>query len=344
MMLNDNIRDFRKGRNMTQEQLAETMGVSTASVSKWETGQCAPDLGALMELADFFQVSVDALLGHELKADPKEAMIREMEELTDQERFEGAKAAAQKLLRHYPNDYRAVSQAANTYYRCHSLTKDDGDMLYAIELTKRLFSLGEDPTGMKRFEIMSRLGNQYENIENWEEARKYYTDSNVAGLNDRALARVLGKEGKNKEAIDAVTKVFSENLLWILTDVMNIHNIWRELGEQNKAQAALKWGVGVLETVDSGLLERFASLDVVLHMQLASLARESGETEQAAEYGRRAVELAKGQLGANTVDFLTDNLSGVVVSHEISTPEGVEETLRRESGEMTVTLENVKQK
>ena len=40
------------------------MGVSIASVSKWENGQCAPELTVLMELADFFEVSMDTLVGH----------------------------------------------------------------------------------------------------------------------------------------------------------------------------------------------------------------------------------------------------------------------------------------
>ena len=57
MMLNENIREIRKINNMTQEQLAEVMGVSTASVSKWETGQSAPEISALLALADYFDVS-----------------------------------------------------------------------------------------------------------------------------------------------------------------------------------------------------------------------------------------------------------------------------------------------
>lgn len=38
MMLNENIRNVRKEKGMTQEALAEAMGVTTAAVSKWETG------------------------------------------------------------------------------------------------------------------------------------------------------------------------------------------------------------------------------------------------------------------------------------------------------------------
>lgn len=58
----DQIRFYRRQEGLTQEQLAEAMGVSVAAVSKWEQGQSLPEIPMLMELADFFDLSVDALL------------------------------------------------------------------------------------------------------------------------------------------------------------------------------------------------------------------------------------------------------------------------------------------
>lgn len=54
---------LRKERNLTQEALANKIGVTPQSVSKWETGQSMPDINLLTTLADFFQVSIDYLLG-----------------------------------------------------------------------------------------------------------------------------------------------------------------------------------------------------------------------------------------------------------------------------------------
>lgn len=62
MELGNNIKELRKQKGLRQEQLAEAMGVSTASVSKWETNQSYPELTLLAELADFFEVSIDALV------------------------------------------------------------------------------------------------------------------------------------------------------------------------------------------------------------------------------------------------------------------------------------------
>lgn len=54
---------LRRGRNMTQMQLADEMGVSFQAVSNWERGQSMPDISKLPELATLFEVSIDELLG-----------------------------------------------------------------------------------------------------------------------------------------------------------------------------------------------------------------------------------------------------------------------------------------
>lgn len=61
----ENIYRLRHERKITQEQLAAFIGVTKASVSKWETGQSTPDIILLPQLAAFFDISVDALIGYD---------------------------------------------------------------------------------------------------------------------------------------------------------------------------------------------------------------------------------------------------------------------------------------
>lgn len=63
--LSDNIIRLRRERKLTQEELADFMGVTKASVSKWEKGMNTPDLLLLPQLAAFFGVTVDELIGYE---------------------------------------------------------------------------------------------------------------------------------------------------------------------------------------------------------------------------------------------------------------------------------------
>lgn len=63
------LRELRSGHGVTQEQLAEAMGVTNRSVSRWETGRNLPDIDILIELADYYGVEVRELLDGERKTD-----------------------------------------------------------------------------------------------------------------------------------------------------------------------------------------------------------------------------------------------------------------------------------
>ena len=56
------LKRLRKSKCMTQEQLAEHFGVSSRTVSRWETGSNMPDLGILIELADFYNVDIREII------------------------------------------------------------------------------------------------------------------------------------------------------------------------------------------------------------------------------------------------------------------------------------------
>ncbi len=64
MNLSENIIRLRRKRKLTQEQLADFVGVTKAAVSKWETAQSIPDILLLPRLASLFDVTVDELIGY----------------------------------------------------------------------------------------------------------------------------------------------------------------------------------------------------------------------------------------------------------------------------------------
>lgn len=114
LSLAQNICRLRKQNGLTQERLAEALGVTFAAVSKWERGVATPDLGLMAELASLFSVSLDALAGFELQQSSAEALARRLLHLQREKRFGEAVSEAEEALRRYPNDFRVV-------YRCGSL-------------------------------------------------------------------------------------------------------------------------------------------------------------------------------------------------------------------------------
>ena len=73
MKLPEKIVTLRKGRGLSQEALAEQLGVSRQAVSRWEQGSAQPDAGNLFQLSRLFQVSADYLLDDALDQPPQPA-------------------------------------------------------------------------------------------------------------------------------------------------------------------------------------------------------------------------------------------------------------------------------
>lgn len=74
------LKELRKEKNLTQEQLAEKMNVSGRTVSRWETGHNMPDISLLVELAEFYDVSIPEIIDGERKSESMEKEVKEVAE------------------------------------------------------------------------------------------------------------------------------------------------------------------------------------------------------------------------------------------------------------------------
>lgn len=63
------LKTLRKEKNLTQEALAETLNVSSRTVSRWETGSNMPDISLLVELSEFYQISIPEIIDGERKSE-----------------------------------------------------------------------------------------------------------------------------------------------------------------------------------------------------------------------------------------------------------------------------------
>ena len=71
------LKELRKERNLTQEQFAEQLGVSGRSVSRWETGINMPDISLLVEIAEFYDVSISEIIDGERKSGKMNEEVKE---------------------------------------------------------------------------------------------------------------------------------------------------------------------------------------------------------------------------------------------------------------------------
>jgi len=88
------LKELRKEKRLTQEQLAEKLNVSGRTVSRWETGSNMPDISLLVELAEFYEVSIPEIIDGERKSEKmdketKEAVLKVAEYSNEEKRKMG---------------------------------------------------------------------------------------------------------------------------------------------------------------------------------------------------------------------------------------------------------------
>ena len=89
------LKALRKEKGLTQEQLAEILGVAGRTVSRWETASNMPDLSILIQLAEYYDVDVKEILDGERRNDTMDKDLREtLEKVADYNEIERQKAAS----------------------------------------------------------------------------------------------------------------------------------------------------------------------------------------------------------------------------------------------------------
>ncbi len=131
--LANSIRKHRKNRKMTQEQLAEALGVSVGAVYKWEAGLSFPELNLIVEIADFFDESVDALLDYDMKDNRQGAIVDRLRTYLNNKDCSGL-SEAEKALKKYPHSFDVVYESAQLY-QLHGMEQHNENYLNrSIEL------------------------------------------------------------------------------------------------------------------------------------------------------------------------------------------------------------------
>lgn len=77
MKMGSFLKELRKEKELTQEQLAEQLNVSNRSVSRWETGSTLPDISLLIELAEFYDVDIKEIIDGERKSEKVNEEVKE---------------------------------------------------------------------------------------------------------------------------------------------------------------------------------------------------------------------------------------------------------------------------
>lgn len=149
LAIGENIKSLRKVKNITQETLAEMLGISCQSVSRWELGVCYPEMELMPEIAKIFDISVDRLMGVDALVEKKrvDEYLGRFQTAINHGKVDECIAIAREGVAEFPNNYELLNK-----------------LMYA------LFVSGDDSG----------------NIPNWKENMEKY-DKEIVSLGERIM-------------------------------------------------------------------------------------------------------------------------------------------------------------
>lgn len=117
LKLGKKVRELRKGQNVTQEELAEYLGISYQAVSKWENGLAYPDITLIPAIANFFQITTDTLFGmnDQIEKEEIEIILKRWKENNARGLIKENEKLIRDGLKEYPNNFKLI------YRLCHTL-------------------------------------------------------------------------------------------------------------------------------------------------------------------------------------------------------------------------------
>lgn len=294
--LSENIKRFRKARKMTQEQLAEAMGVSVSAVYKWESNQSTPEIGLILEMADLFRTSTDVLLGFEWQTGGASSALEKIAALAKAKAYDEALAEAEKALKNYPNHFDVVYRSAEVYLEAGAQTGRREATRRAIPLLEHACGLidrnRED--GLSEISIRTQIAKAYLLLGQAETALRILKKNNVCGVNNARIGMVLSDFLHDADGAERYLGRAFASFTEEIDDIMiGFANVFFQRGNYRAAADCLEWLRVVLRGIQpEEKLTAFDRYDCILLETVAECCCFLGEPETARQYLARAAEKA----------------------------------------------------
>ena len=194
ILISDNLKELRKNKGNTQEDLAEFLTISINAVSKWERGECYPDIELLPKIAMYYDVSVDDLLGvGKIRIEQKIAEYREKADKYERlGEIDNVKSVWNEAFKEFPNDHHVLMN-----YMSWTLT--DEHMDEKVKIAERLLKESDDK--FTRYMTIRSICHLYARLENEEKAIEWAAKAPWADITSSHLITEIYKGENLVEAV-----------------------------------------------------------------------------------------------------------------------------------------------
>lgn len=246
MKINDIIKKKRITLGMTQEQVADYLGVSTPAVNKWEKGGCYPDITLLPALARLLKVDLNTLLSFNDDLSEKEIgdFLNELYEVVSTKGFNTAYEVAIDKIQQFPNCYKLILSTATMLSGMICMFGVDNREYYEEQIEALYVRVLESEDLEVRNEATSMLINKYLERNEYKKAQSCIDKLPTVTYDKNMLqGRLYIKKGE----FDKASELFSYKLIEASTDIFTILISMMEIALKDGRKEDAKYFAEILE-------------------------------------------------------------------------------------------------
>lgn len=293
--LAENIRALRRQHRFTQEQLAESLGVTPGAVYKWEAGLSQPELAIIVELADLFDTSVDVLLGYEVKDNRRQTTAERLRRYRTEKDRAGL-AEAEKALQKYPNDFEIVYRSAGLY-RVFGIVEGDEALLRRaltlLDKARLLLPQNTDPQ-INETVLYAETAQTLLSLGEADKAVSLWKTHNAGGFYSHIIGSTLSSScDRPQDALPFLSDALLSACANLVNIVVGYLNVYYKQQDFAATKAIIRWGLDTFGRLkDAGKPCFLDKVNASMLVCLAGAQKNSGEPDAAAASLRQAQTLA----------------------------------------------------
>lgn len=203
MQIGQVIRKYRKENNLTQEEMASRLGVTTPAVNKWENGNSYPDILLLAPIARLLHISLDTLLSYQEDLSDAEigSIVQEMDRRLKEESYEDVFRWSKEIIETYPNCKMLIWQLA-TILDAQRLLQSVSDAekydAYIINCYERVLESEDEKMRVCAADSLFGYYTRKEQYEKAESFLRYYSDQSPERKRKQAV--IYSRTSRKQEA------------------------------------------------------------------------------------------------------------------------------------------------
>ena len=289
ILIGDNLKELRKKKNNTQEDLAGFLTVSINAVSKWERGECYPDIELLPKIAAYYDVSVDDLLGvgkirKQKRIDEYEEKSSYFDNIGD---MESKLALWREAQKEFPNDWDVLYGLMDALSDLSIRDCSTENSQELIEIGEKILSQCTDND--KREIAVQRLCFLYKTLGDMEKAKEYANmGSSLYVTSDILLTHAL----KGDELLEQ-RQGNIKRLTELLAQEIHYYGVWHRFTEIDIAKYAYHKAIKIYELIyEDGDFGFYACRVSEIYNELAKISAEQQDKTATFNYLANAAKYA----------------------------------------------------